>query len=56
MSMVLPDFHYITEKRIGSVSIKKEDILSLIRNLNPNKATGCDEISTFLGGWFSGLY
>ena len=42
---IIPDFQYITDKRINSVSIKKEDILSLIRSLNPNKATGSDEIS-----------
>ena len=42
---VLPDFEYITEARINSVVIKKEDILSLIRGLNPNKATGSDHIS-----------
>ena len=41
----LPDFHYNTGARIDSIVIKKEDILSLVRNLNPNKATGSDEIS-----------
>ena len=36
---------YITEARINWVVIRKEDILSLIRGLNPNKATGmvCNE-------------
>ena len=42
---ILPNFQYTTEARIDSVVIKKGDILSLIRNLNPNKATGSDEIS-----------
>ena len=42
---ILPNFHHITEARIDSVAIKKEDILSLIRSLNPNKATGSDDIS-----------
>ena len=42
---ILPDFQYVTDARIDSVDIKKEDILSLVRNLNPNKATGSDEIS-----------
>ena len=41
----LPDFQYNTDARINSIVIKKEDILSLVRNLNPNKATGSDEIS-----------
>ena len=38
-------FQYITETKLNSVTIKKEDILSLIRGLNPNKATGSDDIS-----------
>ena len=42
---VLPDFHFITEKRIDLVNISDEDILSLIRKLNPNKASGSDGIS-----------
>ena len=42
---VLPNFQHITEARINTVVIKREEILSLIRNLNPNKATGADEIS-----------
>ena len=42
---VLPDFHYITEARINSIEITRESILAVIRSLNPNKATGCDEIS-----------
>ena len=42
---ILPDFQYVTDARIDSIIIKKEDVLSLVRNLNPNKATGSDEIS-----------
>ena len=42
---VLPDFVYITESRISSVAITDDDILKLIRNLNPNKASGSDGIS-----------
>ena len=42
---ILPDFQYITEARIDSFEIREDSILSLIRNLNPNKATGSDEIS-----------
>ena len=42
---VLPDFHFITDKRIDSVNISDEDILSIIRKINPNKASGSDGIS-----------
>ena len=42
---ILPDSHYITEARINSIEITRESILAVIRSLNPNKATGCDEIS-----------
>ena len=42
---VLPNFEYITETRISSVAISDDDILKLIRNLNPNKASGSDGIS-----------
>ena len=41
----LPVFEYITDKRMDSVSIKDEEILLLIRKLNPNKAAGSDGIS-----------
>ena len=41
----IPVFEYITNKRIESISIKDDDILSLIRKLNPNKAAGSDGIS-----------
>ena len=41
----LPQFNYFTDKRIDHISIQGNDILSLIRNLNPNKATGSDELS-----------
>ena len=41
----LPQFNFLTDKRIDHITIENEEILSLIRNLNPNKATGSDEIS-----------
>ena len=41
----LPDFHYLTDKRISNTAINREDILSLIRNINPKKANGPDGIS-----------
>ena len=42
---ILPEFNYITEKRIENISITDNDILLLIRKLNPNKASGSDGIS-----------
>ena len=41
----LPDFFYHTDKRIDTVIIQNDEILSLIRNINPNKASGSDGIS-----------
>ena len=41
----LPNFEYRTEYRINSVSINDDDILKLIRNLNPNKASDSNWIS-----------
>ena len=42
---VLPPFNFVTDKRINNVPIRNHEILKLIRNLNPNKATGSDGIS-----------
>ena len=42
---VLPNFSPLTNKRIDHITIKSEEIISLIRNLNPNKANGSDGIS-----------
>ena len=44
-SSTLPDFFYLTDKRIDTVIIQNDEILSLIRNINPNKASGSDGIS-----------
>ena len=41
----LPGFHYATDKRINNLIISSDDILSIIRKLNPKKAYGPDEIS-----------
>ena len=43
-SVVLP-FNFLTEKRFDHITIHDDKLLSLIRNLNPNKATGTDGIS-----------
>ena len=42
---ILPEFSFITDKRISSISITDENILSLVRDINPNKAAGSDGIS-----------
>ena len=42
---ILPEFYHKTEERIDNVNILDEDILMLIRKLNPNKASGSDGIS-----------
>ena len=42
---VLPPLNVFTEKRLDHITILDSDILPLIRNLNPNKATGSDGIS-----------
>ena len=44
-SCVLPTFNFLTDKRIDYISIQNEEIILLIRNLNPNKASGSDGIS-----------
>ena len=44
-SSVLPSFNFLTDKRIDYISMQNEEIVSLIRNLNPNKASGSDGIS-----------
>ena len=42
---VLPALFYKTDKRIDQILISTNDIVKLISNLNPNKATGSDSIS-----------
>ena len=42
---ILPNFEYLTDKRIDSISLTNGEILSHIRNLNPNKAAGSDGVS-----------
>ena len=42
---VLPTFNFLTDKRIDQISFRRDEIVSLVRNLNPNKASGSDEIS-----------
>ena len=44
-SSVLPPPNSLTDKKIEHIHIQCDEILSLIRSLNPNKATGSDGIS-----------
>ena len=41
----LPDFSYCTNHRISEVELSDERILKIIKDLDPNKALGCDNIS-----------
>ena len=42
---ILPVFQYVTDKRINNIKIISDEILNLIRKLNPKKACGPDQIS-----------
>ena len=42
---VLPILRCLTNKKIDHVTIENDEIISLIRKINPNKATGSDGIS-----------
>ena len=42
---VLPNLTLLTDKRIDNISIENSDIISFIRNVNPNKASGSDGTS-----------
>ena len=44
-SSTSPIFKFLTDKRIDQISIRRDEIVSLVRNLNPNKASGSDGIS-----------
>ena len=43
-SSTLPNFCYKTQKRINDIEIKEDDILLIIKKLNPNKAHGWDKV------------
>ena len=44
-SSTIPNFCYKIQKRISDIEIKEDDILLIIKNLNPNKAHGWDNVS-----------
>ena len=41
----LPSFSYRTGSRIKSFQVTENDILAIIKSLDPNKAQGCDNLS-----------
>ena len=40
----IPDFYFLTDARLNSVNFSDTDVLTLIRNPNPNKAARSDGI------------
>ena len=44
-SSALSNFSYKTQKRISNFKLKANDILHVIKNLNPNKAHGWNNVS-----------
>ena len=42
---VLPNFNYLTNEKVEQMPIENDDIITLIRKLNPNEANGSDGIS-----------
>ena len=42
----LPNFEYFTDNRLFHIPFSDDDILSIIRGLNTNKACGPDEITS----------
>ena len=44
-SSVLPNLTFLTDKRIYQITIGNDEIISLIQNINPNKASDSDGIS-----------
>ena len=45
-SSVLPNFIFLTNKRIDQITTGNDEIIALIRNINTDKATGSDGISS----------
>ena len=42
---VIPEFNYKTNERVTNIQFSSSDILKIIKDLNPNKAHGHDNIS-----------
>ena len=45
ISVIVVHYPHLTFSQIDQISIKRDEIISLVRNLNPNKASGSDGIS-----------
>ena len=45
MTVFLPNFIYLTDEKIDQIPIDNDNIVSLIRKLDPNKGNGSDGIS-----------
>ena len=45
MTVLCQIFNHLTNRKIDQIHIENEDIITLIRKLNPNKANGSDGIS-----------
>ena len=45
---VLPTLTFLTDKRINYVTIENDEIISLIRKINPNKAAGSASIFLYM--------
>ena len=44
INSVLPILSLLTNKKIDHVTLENVEIISLIRKINPNKATGSDQV------------
>ena len=44
MRSILPNFRFRSKNRLTNINILGHDIISIINNLNPRKAHGCDGI------------
>ena len=42
---IIPDIRYKTNQRLGNLTFSNNEISKILKNLNQNKAHGCDEIS-----------
>ena len=47
-SSTLPKLSYKTQKRLSDIEIKEDDILLIIKNLNPSKMHGWDDVSILM--------
>ena len=45
ITVYYPYLGFLTDKRMDDVTIENDEIILLIRKINPNKATGSDGIS-----------